>query len=68
MNDYRIENLATVDISSIDSILATPKTAVNVDTMGTYTTLQLALNTAYCGPLFSTMNCKDKILTGVADM
>ena len=67
MNDYRIEKLATVDISSIDSILATPKTAVNVDTMGTYTTLQLALNTAYCGPLFDTMDVKGKRVTNMGD-
>lgn len=68
MNNYRMENLASLpDLTSIESIIATPKTAVNVDTMGTYTTLSLALNTAYCGPLFSTMNCKDKLLTNVAD-
>ena len=30
MNDKRIQNLATLDITSIDSILATPKSAVNV--------------------------------------
>jgi hypothetical protein len=60
--------LATVpDISSIESILSTPKTAVNVDTMSTYTTLSLALNTSYCGPLFSTMDIKNKILTNMAD-
>ena len=69
MNNQRIENLSTVpDLSSIDAIISTPKTAVNVDTMSGYTTLSLALNTAYCGPLFDTMNCKDKRVTGVADL
>ncbi len=69
MNNYRIENLATVaNLGTIEGILATPKTAVNVDTMSGYTTLSQALNTAYCGPLFDTMNCKDKRVTGVADL
>lgn len=69
MNNFRIENLATVpDISSIEAILSTPKTAVNVDTMSTYTTLSLALNTAYCGPLFSTMDVKGKRVTNMADV
>lgn len=66
-NGKRLENIGTVpDLTSIDSILATPNTAVNVTTMGNYTTLQLALNTAYCGPLFSTMNVKGKKITNVS--
>lgn len=68
-NNYRIENLATVpDVTSIESILSTPSTACNVSTTSNLITLNLALNTAYCGPLFDTMNCKDKRVTGVADL
>jgi hypothetical protein len=68
-NNFRLENLASVpDLTSIDSILATPSTACNVTTTSNLITLNLALNTVYCGPLLSTMNCKDKILTGVADL
>jgi hypothetical protein len=68
MNDKRLENLATVpDITSIDAILATPKTACNVTTTSNLITLNLALNTAYCGPLFSTMDVKDKRVTNMAD-
>ncbi len=40
MNNKRIENMSTVpDLSSIESILATPNTAVNVSTMSTYSSL-----------------------------
>lgn len=68
MNNFRIQNLATVpDLTSIESIISTPKTAVNVDTMSTYTTLSLALNTAYCGALFTTMDVKGKQITNMAD-
>ena len=43
MNDKRIENLATLDISTIDAILATPKSAVNVSTMTSYNTFNVPL-------------------------
>ena len=35
--------------------------------MSNYTTASLALNTAYCGPLFSTMNVKGKKITNASD-
>jgi hypothetical protein len=56
------------DLTSIDAILSTPSTACNVSTTNTLIGLQQALNTAYCGPLLSTMDCKDKRVTNVADM
>lgn len=68
MNDKRITGLATLPGLSIDDIMNTPNVAVNVQTMSNYNTASLVLNTAYCGPLSSTMNCKDKRVTGVADM
>ncbi len=43
MNNFRIENMSTVpDITSIESILSTPNTAVNVSTMSTYSSLYIA--------------------------
>lgn len=59
--------MGTLDLTSIESIMQTPKSAVNVDTMGAYTTLSLALNTAYCGILSSEMNVKNKIVTNMAN-
>jgi len=35
--------------------------------MSNYTTASLALNTAYCGPLFITMNVKGKKITNASD-
>ena len=67
MNGKRLTNLSSVPGLTIDEILATPNVAVNVSTMGNYTTASLALNTAYCGPLFSTMNVKGKRITNAAD-
>jgi hypothetical protein len=67
MNNHRIVNLSTLPGLSIDEIAATPNVAVNVSTMGNYITASLALNTAYCGPLFSTMSLKDKRVTDMAD-
>lgn len=68
MNDKRIENLASLpDLSSIDSILATPKTAVNINTMSTFTGFYVGMNTAYCGILSSDMDVKNKRLTNMAD-
>lgn len=63
MNNKRITNLASVDVSSLDSILATPNVAANVNTASTLSTFQIALNTAYCGPLSSEMSVKNKLIT-----
>ena len=68
MNNKRITNLASVDISSLESILATPNVAANVNTASNLSTFQIALNTAYCGPLFSTMDVKGKRVTNMADL
>lgn len=38
MNDKRLTNLATVDISSLESILATPNVAANVNTASNLST------------------------------
>ena len=67
MNNFRLVNLSTLPGLSVDDIMATPNVAVNVQTMSNYTTASLALNTAYCGPLFSTMNVKGKRITNVGD-
>ncbi len=43
MNNFRIENLATLpDITSLESILQSPFTAVNVSTMSGYSSLYIA--------------------------
>ena len=69
MNNQRIENLSSVpDLSSIDSIIATPNVAVNVSTMSTFTTASLLLNTAYCGPLSDQMGVKGKRVVDMADL
>ena len=67
MNGKRLTNLSSVPGLDLDEILATPNVAVNVSTMVEYNTASLALNTAYCGPLFSTMNVKGKRVTNAAD-
>jgi hypothetical protein len=67
MNNKRIDNLSTLDLTSLDSILATPNSACNVATTGSLITGNLLLSTAYCGPLFSTMNVKGKRITNMAD-
>lgn len=67
MNDKRLINLSTVPGITIDDIMATPNVGVNVQTMSNYTTASLALNTAYCGPLLSSMNVKDKRIINAAD-
>ena len=67
MNNKRLLNVATLPGLTIDDIMATPQVGVNVTTMSNYTTASLALNTAYCGPLFSTMNVKGKKITNASD-
>lgn len=71
MNDKRLENLATLDISSIDSILATPKSAVNVSTMTSYNTfnvpLQITSLTNTILPLSTTTSMKGRTITNAAD-
>jgi hypothetical protein len=67
MNDKRLTNLATLPGLTIEEITATPNVATNVQTVGNYITASLALNTAYCGPLFSTMDVKGKRVTNMAD-
>jgi len=67
MNNKRISNLATLPGLSIDDILATPSVATSVQTCSNLITANLALNTAYCGPLFETMNVKGKRVTNMAD-
>ncbi len=68
MNNKRITNLASVDVSSLESILATPNVAASVNTASNLSTFQIALNTAYCGPLLSTMDVKGKRVTNMADL
>jgi hypothetical protein len=68
MNNQRIENLSTLDVTSLDTILATPNSACNVTTTSNLITGNLLLSTAYCGPLSSNMNVKGKIITNMADM
>lgn len=46
----------------MDGILAYPFSAVNVTSLTTNVASSLALNTAYCGPLSSTMNVKGKVI------
>ena len=67
MNDKRLVNLATLPGLTIEDILATPNVATTVQTASNLITANLVLNTAYCGPLFSTMNVKGKIITNAAD-
>lgn len=67
MNNKRLVNLSSVPGLSIDEILATPNVAVSVSTMSSFTTASLALNTAYCGPLFPTMDVKGKRVVNAAD-
>jgi hypothetical protein len=71
-----VENIGVLpDISSIESILASAATAVNVTSMSSYVQLYNALNTLYAGPLFETINFKSKkpynvaaaILPAIAD-
>ena len=68
MNNQRIENLSTLDVTSLDTILATPNSACNVTTTSNLITGNLLISTAYCGPLSSTMNVKDKRVTNMADL
>ena len=67
MNNKRLTNLATLPGLSIEDILATPNVATSVQTAINLITANLALNTAYCGPLFSTMDVKGKIVTNMAN-
>jgi hypothetical protein len=71
MNNKRLENLATLDITSIDSILATPNSAVNVSTMTSYNTfnvpLQIASLTNTILPLSTTTSMKGRTITNAAD-
>ena len=67
MNEKRLINLASLPGLTIDEILATPNVAVNVTTMSNYITASLALNTAYCGPLFDTMDVKGKRVKNMED-
>jgi hypothetical protein len=67
MNDKRLINLATLPGLSIEDILATPNVATSVQTASNLITANLTLNTAYCGPLFSTMNVKGKRITNAVD-
>ncbi len=68
MNDKRIENMATLDISSLESIENTLKSGVNVQTMSSYTTFSQLLNTAYCGPLSDQMGLKNKRVVDMGDL
>jgi hypothetical protein len=68
MNGKRVENIGVLpDLSSIDSIIASANTAVNVTSMSTYVQLYNVLNTLYAGPLFSTINFKGKKPYNLAD-
>jgi hypothetical protein len=67
MNNKRLTNLASLPGLTLEEITATPNVATTVQTVGNYITASLALNTAYCGPLFSTMDVKEKIVTNMAD-
>jgi len=67
-NAKRLENIGALpDLSSLESILNTPNTAVNATSMSTYVQLYNALNTLYAGPLFSTINMKGKKPYNVAN-
>lgn len=67
MNNKRITNLSSVPGLTIDEIIATPNVAVNVSTCSNLISANLVLNTAYCGPLFPTMNVKGKRVTNASD-
>ena len=67
MNNFRITNLATLPGVTIDDILATPNVATSVQTVSNLISANLVLNTAYCGPLFTTMSVKDKRIINAAD-
>lgn len=67
-NGKRVENIGILpDLTSIESIIASANTAVNVTSMSTYVQLYNVLNTLYAGPLFSTINFKGKRPYGLAD-
>ena len=67
MNNKRVDNMSTLDLTSLDTILATPNSACNVATTNSLITGNLLLSTAYCGLLSSTMNVKGKRVTNMAD-
>lgn len=49
-----MENIGSLpDISSLNSILATPNTAANITTLSAFVTLYNALNTVFANPLVS---------------
>lgn len=65
-NGQLINNLATVPGLSLEEIISSGSSAVNVNTLSTYTSLSLLLNTAYCGPISSNMDVKNKKITNMA--
>ena len=71
MNNNRITNLSTVDITSLESIVATPKTAVNVQTMTSYNTfnvpIQIASLTNTILPLSTTTSMKTRTVINAGD-
>ena len=71
LNNQRINNMSTLDVTSIDAILATPNSAVNVSTMTSYNTfnvpLQIASLTNTILPLSTTTSMKGRTITNAAD-
>lgn len=51
MNNKRIDNLSSLDLTSLSSILLLPKSACNVETSDALVNANLTEKTAYCGPL-----------------
>lgn len=71
LNGQKITNMSTLDISTIDAILATPKSAVNVSTMTSYNTfnvpLQIASLTNTILPLSTTTSMKTRTVINAGD-
>jgi hypothetical protein len=67
MNNKRIDNLSSLDISSVENILTMPKSACNVETANALVSGVVLSNTAYCGPLQTTMDVKGKRIINQAD-